>query len=329
MLAYVIRRVLYAVPLLLLMTAITFTMVELAPGEFVDTLVPPDSAFGIRVDPETRERLREKYGFDKPPYVRYLIWLRELIVHQNLGTDLKTGEPVFDELTKRWPMSLQLLAVALLIHVLVGTALGAAAAVRQYSVFDHLLTGFSLIWISVPLFVFAIFVLYLFALKVPIFPVGQDKPIGVEDPTIFQRLHHMALPVFVLSMAGIAGIQRLMRATTLEVLGADYVRTARAKGLRERVVLTRHVLRNASLPLVTSVVLTLPELLGGSFIVEYVFSWPGVGSYGLQATLNYNYPVVLGSLILNGGLVLLASLLADIAIGFVDPRIAMTRGARA
>ena len=321
MTAYILRRLVYIIPLMLLMTAITFTMIELAPGEFVDALVPPDTAFGIRLDPEERERLKARYGFDKPPYVRYFIWLKELVVYQNLGTDLVTGSPVLDELTQRWPMSLKLQMSALAIYVSVGVILGMVSAFRQYSVLDHVLTAFGLTWISTPLFVFAIFLLYLFALAFPIFPVGHEKPIGVENPTILQTLHHMALPVLVLSLSGIAGTQRLMRATILEVLHADYVRTSRAKGLRERVVRFRHVLRNASLPLVTGVVLGLPELLGGSFIVEYVFSWPGVGSYSLNAALHYNYPVLLGGLILNGGLVLFASLLADIAVGAVDPRI--------
>lgn len=329
MTAYIIRRVLYAIPLLVLMTVITFTMVELAPGEFIDTLVPPDAAYDISMDPEAREVLRERYGYNDPPHVRYFIWLKELILHQNLGTDPITGQPVFTELITRWPMSLQLQVIALAVHVVVGTTLGLLAARRQYSALDHILTAFSLAWISVPVFVFSIFVLYLFALVIPIFPVGHDRPVGVDDPNILQRLHHMALPLFVLSMSGIASIQRLMRATALEVLNSDYVRTARAKGLVERAVLTGHVLRNASLALVTGVVLGLPGLFTGSFIVEYIFSWPGIGSYSLKATLGSNYHVVLGSLILNGGLVLVASLLADIAIGFVDPRITITRGAQA
>lgn len=329
MTTYILRRLVYIIPLMLLMTAITFTMIELAPGEFVDALVPPDSAFGIRLDPETRDILKKRYGFDKPPYVRYLIWLKELVIYQNLGTDLITGRPVTEELTRRWPMSLRLQLTALAIHVCAGTVLGMTSAFRQYSLLDHLLTGFSLIWISTPLFVFAIFLLYLFALVFPIFPVGHEKPIGVENPTLWQTLHHMALPVIVLSLSGIAGTQRLMRATVLEVLNSDYVRTARAKGLSERVVRYRHVLRNASLPLATGVVLGLPSLLGGSFIVEYVFSWPGIGSYSLEAALNYNYPVLLGGLILNGGLVLLASLFADIVIGWVDPRIRLTGRAQA
>lgn len=326
---YIIRRILYAIPLLLLMSVITFTMVEFAPGEFIDTLMPPEAAFDVNLDPQAREVLRERYGYDERPHVRYFIWLKELIFHQNLGTDLITGQPVFTEVIRRWPMSLQLQVIALVVHIVVGTTLGVVAARRQYGVLDHILTAFSLVWISVPIFVFSIFVLYFFALVVPIFPVGQDKPVGVDDPTILQRLHHMALPLFVLSMSGIAGVQRLMRATVLEVLNSDFVRTARAKGLTERVVLIRHVLRNASLALVTGVVLGLPGLVGGSFIVEYVFSWPGVGRYSLEATQDANYQVVLGSLILNGGLVLLASLLADIAIGFVDPRITITRGVRA
>ncbi len=329
MTGYIFRRLIYIIPLLLLMTAITFTMIELAPGEFVDALVPPDTAFGIRLEPEERERLRARYGFDKPPYVRYFIWVKELVVFQNLGTDLVTGAPVLTELTQRWPMSLKLQGTALVIYVAVGVMLGMASAFRQYSALDHVLTAFGLIWISTPLFVFAIFLLYLFALALPIFPVGHEKPIGVESPTIMQTIHHMVLPVAVLSLAGIAATQRLMRATILEVLNSDYVRTSRAKGLRERVVRFRHVLRNASLPLVTGVVLGLPELIGGSFIVEYVFSWPGVGSYSLNAALHYNYPVLLGGLILNGGLVLLASLLADIAIGWVDPRIRITAGRQA
>ncbi len=329
MTVYIIRRVLYAIPLLVLMTVITFTMVELAPGEFIDTLVPPDAAYDVSMDPQAREVLRERYGYNDPPHVRYVIWLRELVLHHNLGTDPITGQPVFMEMITRWPSSLQLQVIALVVHVVVGTALGVLAARRQYGVLDHIMTAFSVIWISVPVFVFSIFVLYLFALVVPVFPVGHDKPVGVDDPNILQRLHYMALPVFVLSMSGIAGVQRLMRATVLEVLNADYVRTARAKGLVERSVLIGHVLRNASLALVTGVVLGLPGLLTGSFIVEYIFSWPGIGSYTLAATLGSNYQVVLGSLILNGGLVLLASLLADIAIGFVDPRITIMRGARA
>ena len=225
---YILRRLLIAVPVLWGIVTLTFIMSEIMPGDYVDALVPPNLRLQMGVDTAQLQRLRESYGLDKPVIFRYGIWLRELMLHGNLGYSFITGQPALQEMAQVLPATLQLSIVTILFSLVVGTTLGIISAIKQYSVLDHFLTLQAFVWISTPGFVFAIIALYLFSLKIPLFPTGGRAPLDGPD-NILVRLHYLALPALILGFEGLAGHMRYARASLLDALGADYVRTARAR----------------------------------------------------------------------------------------------------
>jgi len=320
---YILRRLLLVIPLLWGITLITFFMANLMPGSYVDTLIPMEQREQMQLqDPEILEQLRRKYGLDQPIYIRYLKWLRELVLHGNLGYSYRSGEPVLKEMLHYLPATLQLTIGAMAFSLIVGVALGVVSAVYQYSWFDQLFTLLSFVWISTPGFVVALGALYLFSLKVPIFPLGGRTDVGTGvEPSLWTYVHHMALPMMVLGLSGVAGRLRHARSSMLEVMHQDYIQVARAKGLRDRLIYTRHALRNALMPLVTIVGLSLPALIGGSFIIENIFVWPGMGRFGMTALTARYYPFIMAMNFVSSTLVLLSNLITDIAYAWVDPRI--------
>lgn len=317
---YIIRRLLIAIPVLWGIVTITFAMAELLPGDYVDALIPPSLRLEVGIGAAELEKLRASYGLDKPVAVRYLVWLRELLLHGNLGYSFVSGQPALKEMAQPLPATLQLSIVTILFSLTVGTALGIISAIKQYSWIDHLLTLLTFVWISTPSFVFAIMGLYLFSLKIRIFPTGGRMPFDRPD-TLLTRLHHMALPVLVMALPGLAGNMRYARSSLLDVLGADYIRVARAKGLRERAVYLGHAFRNALLPLITRAGLMLPGIIGGSFIIETIFVWPGMGKLGMENLRLRNEPMIMAMNLIGSSLVLFANLLTDIAYAWADPRI--------
>ena len=320
---YILRRLLMVIPLMWGITLITFFMSNLMPGSYIDTLIPPEQREMLgRMDPEIEAQLMRKFGLDQPIYVRYLKWLKELVLRGNMGYSYRSGEPVLKEMLRYLPATLQLTIGAMAFSTVVGVLLGIMSAIYQYSWFDQLMTFLSFIWISTPSFVIALGAIYLFGFKIPIFPLGGQTNVGTGvKPTLWEYLHHMALPIMVLGLMGVAGRLRYARSSMLEVLHEDYVQVARAKGLSERVVTLRHALRNALLPLVTIVGLSLPGLIGGSFIIENIFVWPGMGRFGMVALTARNYPVIMAMNFVSSTLVLTSNLLTDIAYAWVDPRI--------
>ncbi|HVL23054.1 MAG TPA: ABC transporter permease [Thermomicrobiales bacterium] len=315
---YVIRRLLLVLPMLLGITIITYTLVNFAPGDPITAMIDPEE-MNVRSADEI-EALREKMGLNDPLPVRYALWLREA-VQGNLGYSYHDEKPVLGMILDKLPASLMLTATSMLLASLIGCALGVFSALRQYSIFDHLLTVLAFFGVSVPGFFFALIGMYIFSVRLGWLPVfGMWTP---GEPTGFNLdlLRHAILPVLTLTLPQIAGYMRYARAATLEALGADHVTTARAKGLREQVVLRRHVLRNALLPLVTIFGLSLPAIIGGSFIIETIFSWPGIGLLGYTAIMQRDYPLQLGIALIAATAVLLANLGTDIAYGLVDPRI--------
>lgn len=317
MVTYLLQRLLISIPILLGITLLTFTIAHLMPGDYVDALVPPDMSMGGQVTPSPE--LRAYYGLDRPLPVQYLIWLRELS-QGNLGYSFATGEPVSAEVAKRLPPTLRLTLTAMFFSLVTGTLLGIVSAVRQYSFLDHLLTVSGLVWISVPGFVLGLLALYLFYLKIPLFPLGQEGPLG-QPSDVQTRVHHILLPALVLGLEGVAGYMRYVRSSLLDVLRQDYMAVARAKGLAERWVILRHGLRNALIPLITIVGLRLPVLLGGAFIIETIFNWPGIGRYAILSVSRRDYPVIMGLNLIVASSVLLSNLLADMAYAAADPRI--------
>lgn len=319
---YIIRRLLISIPVMLGITVIVFAMQELMPGDYVDSLVRPDER--ALWSQASLDRLRQVYGIDQPAPVRYWKWLQNLVLRGDLGKSFLTGEPILKEIAQRLPATLKLTLISTIFGLVVGVVLGVIAAVKQYSWLDNLLTILAFVWISTPSFVFALLGLYLFSLKIPLFPTSGMGPIAVDSPGFWTQVHHMVLPVTVLSLGHVAGLMRYARASLLDEIRKDYIMVARAKGLSEQMVYIRHALRNALLPLITVTALSLPGLLGGAVLIETIFVWQGMGLYAFQAISQGNYPVIMATNFISATLVLLSNLFADIAYAWADPRIRYT-----
>ena len=315
---YLLRRLALVVPLLLGITVVTFAIINIAPGDPITALINP-LEMNVRGAAEI-EQMREDLGLNQPIPVRYALWLKEL-VQGNLGYSIHNNRPVLELIVARLPASLGLTAAALTLAMTVGVALGVFSALRQYSFTDYLLAIVAFFGVSVPAFFIALLGMFIFSVKLRWLPVfGMWTP-GEPTGLTLDLLRHSVLPVLALAIPQIAGYMRYARAATLDALGTEHVTTARAKGLRERVVLQRHVFRNALLPLVTIVGLSLPHVISGSFIIETIFSWPGIGLLGYTAILQRDYPLQLGIALIAALAVLLANLATDIVYGLVDPRI--------
>ena len=312
---YTLRRVLMSLPVLLAVTVLVFALVELAPGDVSDFFINPELSAG----PEAVQEMRRTFGLDQPAPVRYGIWLGQ-VVRGDLGYSFVSGEPVMTMVLRRFRNTATLMGVALTFSVLVGVSLGVFVAVRQYSLWDHLLSGLSFLAVSMPAFVTGILALYLFGVIWPIFPSGGIRSIG-QAPSILDRIHHLILPSLVLALMQTATFMRYTRFSVLEVLRADYVRTARGKGLAERRVTRRHALPNALIPVITVIGLSLPVLVVGAVFTETIFSWPGMGTLYLTAVSSRDVPLVMGLNLFIAVVVLAANLLTDLAYGLVDPRI--------
>jgi peptide/nickel transport system permease protein len=315
---YVLRRVLLVVPMLFGITLITFTIINLAPGDPVTALIDPAEANVLSKD--DLQHLRESLGLSKPLPVRYLLWLREA-ARGNLGYSIQNRQPVSSLILHRLPASLALSGTAIALAIGIGTILGVVSALRQYTVIDYTLTVLAFIGLSVPVFFLALLGIFVFGVKLHWLPIfGMWTP-GKPTTVNFDLLRHAILPVSALTVAHIASYLRYSRSATLEALSGDYVTTARAKGLREARVLWGHVFRNALLPIVTIAGLALPALIGGSFVIETIFSWPGIGQLGYTAILQRDYPVQMGIALVAAVTVLLANLLTDLVYSAADPRI--------
>ena len=322
MIRYIISRLLASVTILWGITLAVFLLADSMSGAYVYALIPPTSAPGITLG-HVPARLREYYGLDKSLPEQYLIWLRELVLRGNLGYSYNTREPVLKEILHRLPGTLRLTGSAMSFSLFTGVLLGVISAVKKYSLVDHLLTLLGLVWISTPEFVLALLSLYLFSLRIPLFPSGGQYPLAQPIGPL-TRLHHMVLPVTVLGLSGVARYMRFTRSSLLEVLNQDYIAVARAKGLDERVVLWRHAWRSALLPLITLVGLDLPKLIGSAFVIEQIFVWRGMASYAIGSIARADRPTIVAVNFVTSCLVLLSNLLTDIAYTWADPRIRLT-----
>lgn len=336
---YLLRRLLVSLPLLIGVSLILYFLMRLAPGG-------PEAVYGQNphVRAEDLARIREQMGLDDPIIVAYAKWLWAL-VQGNLGVSLFTGRPVAEMLWDRIPNTVLLMGTSLLISVLVGVAFGVISAIRQYSWFDYSVTTFAFFGYSMPTFWFGILMMMLFASNDYTFNLGgttistghwlpaagmfsaeHEGSLGSLfrslDPAAFGDLAlHMVLPVSVLSIVSIASWSRYARSSMLEVVRMDYVRMARAKGLRERAVIGKHALRNALIPIVTLVALALPGLFAGALITEQIFAWPGVGRLFIDSLTKSDYPVVMAVMFISAVLVVLSNLVADVLYAALDPRI--------
>jgi peptide/nickel transport system permease protein len=326
MFAYTLRRLLVAVPLLLGITFISFMVIHLAPGDPVEVQSGDMTERNIR---EAYKALREMYGLDKPLHVQYWNWLSR-IVRLDFGRSFAPdGRLVLTKIGERLPITLLLNVIEMLIIMALAVPIGVMSATRQYSTFDKVTTIFVFLGFATPDFWLALLLMILFGVQLGWLPISGLRSLNWEYLTFWQQqldfLSHLALPILVATFGGLAGFSRYMRQSMLEVVRQDYIQTARAKGLAERVVVGKHALRNAMLPIVTILGLSLPGLIGGSVIVEWIFAIPGMGQLMVQAAFERDYPVLMGNLVIVSTLTLFANLAADLAYSLVDPRIRVGR----
>jgi len=332
MLTFTIRRLMLAIPTLFFISLIIFLLLDLAPGD-------PMSQVPLTVPPEVKAKMREALGADQPMVVRYVLWLKQFFVVEPqhildnlLGTHLAGGSqrilswqsrsPVADTIAERLPQTLTVIGSSYLIGVLIALPIGILSAYRQYSWFDQLGTFIAMIGFSVPTFFTGVLLIVIFSVNLHWFPSIYDTTLKVTDWASFGRqVRQMAMPVAVLSLYNAAQISRYMRSSMLDNLTQDYVRTARAKGLTERVVVLKHVLRNSLIPVVTVIALGIPTIFAGAIITEQVFKVNGLGALLINAIYANDIPMVQTLTFIFAVLIVLFNLVADIVYGMLDPRI--------
>jgi len=325
MASYTIRRLLQAIPIMLGISLLIFLIVQAAPGEPVDRFRTPN------IKPEVLERLMAAYGLDKPIWQQYFAWLITFFTfpwnEEAWGISFITNQPVRNMIFERLPATVLLMGTALLLTMVVSIPMGILAAVKQYSWTDKIISALGTIGYAMPSFLLGIYILFIGGVWLGevtggalYFPLFGRQSLGSDgDP--LDIAWHLVLPVLTLAIGSIAGYSRYLRASMLEVLRQDYVRTAKAKGLSSRRVTYRHTLRNALIPFITLIGLSLPALVAGAVITETIFSYPGLGQLTIQAIGQSDYPVIYATGMLTGLFVILGNLTADIMYGVVDPRI--------
>jgi peptide/nickel transport system permease protein len=324
MLSYLARRALMMIPLLVGITLVSFLVMHLAPGEPTDLI----SHQRAKASPEAAARLRALYGLDRPLHLQYVDWLGRL-AKLDFGRSFSPDRrPVLEKILERMPVTITVNLLSLLMSLAVALPLGVLSAVRQNSVFDRISTVAVFILFCVPGFWLAHLSQLLFGLHLGWLPIsGLRSGVGGGDTgfwaTLWDYARHLVLPVGIGSLGWLAGWSRFMRSGMLEVVRQDYIRTARAKGLTEGRVVYRHALRNALLPIITLLGLSIPGLIAGSVIFETIFALPGVGQLMWQAVMARDYPVVMGNLVLTAVLTLAGNLLADVGYSLADPRISL------
>jgi peptide/nickel transport system permease protein len=303
MLTFAFRRLLLAVPVLLGVIFAVMLTLDLIPGDPVALML------GDAATKENIARFRDFLGLDKPLPVRYLHYLGRLS-RGDLGQSFQQNRPVVDELAEAWPATLQLTGAALVLATLVGVGAGVVSAVWPRSLFDALARLGSLFGLSMPTFWIGLVLIVVFSLWVPLFPVG-----GVGSP------RHLVLPAVTLALPSLAMVARMTRSSVLEVLREDYVRTARAKGVAERLVVVKHALRNAAIPILTLVGLQAGQLLGGAVLTETVFAWPGLGRLMVKAIFARDYVLLQGAILVFALAFVIVNLVVDLSYGALDPRV--------
>jgi ABC-type dipeptide/oligopeptide/nickel transport system permease component len=311
---YILRRLVQTVPVLFLFSIAVFTVMRLVPGD------PANVILGLEPTPEALAQIRHEMGLDKPIPVQYGIWLRH-VVRGDLGTSWKSKQPVTHLIWRRFPATLLLTFGATLIGVTIALPLGIVSGVRPHSVFDTVATGFSLMGVAIPGFWLGLMLLLLFAVRLHWLPPSGYTPLS-EDPV--ESLKHLILPAITLGTGLAAPLARFVRSGMLDVLGTDYIRTARAKGLPERLVVIRHALRNGLLSVVTVFGLEFGALLGGAVVTESVFNWPGIGTLLLTGIKQRDYAMVQGTVLFVSVIFIVVNLLVDLSYGLLDPRIRST-----
>lgn len=353
---YILRRLLQAIPTLFGISLLSFLVVNLAPGDPV--LI---RNFNPDITPETIQFLRKQLGLDQPVVVQYATWMTGIsmrmgdqreelqspdvscnyygainlttcdkgggLLRGDMGTSLQTRQPVWSRLVERMPATIQLSLVALAVVFVFGIPLGVLSAVYHRSIFDNLVRVFAVIGQSIPDFWFGLMAIFIFGVVLDVLPTGGRLPTAsalTGEVAFIDRIRHLVLPSIVAALGGIAGISRLMRTETLEVIHTDYIRTAKAKGVAPNQMWFLHALRNALIPLMTVLGPSIVGIVGGAVVIERVFSWPGMGQLVFNAALQRDYPMVLGGVMFFAVLVIVGNLLSDIFYGLVDPRVRLS-----
>ncbi|TMV84759.1 ABC transporter permease [Thioclava sp. BHET1] len=332
MLSYTIRRLILSIPTLILISLVIFLLLDLAPGD-------PLANQPLTVPPEVREKMREALGLNQPVWIRYLLWLKEFfwvepihVVDTIFGTHFSAGmqrivswqfrSPVMDVIYQRLPQTLQVVGFSYIVGVLIAVPIGIVSAYRQYSWFDQIGTFVSMIGYSVPTFFTGVLMIVIFSVHLGWFPSIYDTNLRVHNwDTLIAQIRQMVMPVAVLALYNAAQISRFMRASMLDNLGQDYARTARAKGMTEKVVVLRHVLRNSLIPVVTVIALGVPTIFAGAIITEQVFKVNGLGQLLITAIYANDIPMVQTLTFIFAILIVLFNLIADVLYGVLDPRI--------
>ncbi len=329
MLTYIFKRLLEMIPTLFGITLISFFIIHLAPGKPTDIM----TEMNPKITPEAREKLEKLYGLDKPIIEQYWIWLKRVVkldFGESFSTDRrpvmeKIWDPKQSLLEKRLFITFQINILSMFLIFIIAIPIGISSATHQYSVYDKITTFFVFIGFATPSFWLALLLMRLFGIDLGWLPISSLKSMDYASLTlagkIWDRSIHLILPVFVSAFGGLAGLSRYMRSSMLEVIRQDYVTTARAKGLQEKKVIYKHALRNALLPIITLLGLSVPGLIGGSVIFESIFSIPGMGQLFYMSIMTRDYPLVMCILTIGAILTLIGNLLADIGYMLVDPRI--------
>ncbi len=308
------------IPLVFGITLITFAVIHLAPGNPVEV----QTEMSLKVTAQAKENLKRLYGLDKPLHVQYTDWLKRFI-SLDFGRSFVDGRKVIDKIIERIPITLTINILSLILIFIVAIPLGILSATKQYSLFDKLSTIFVFVGFSTPTFWLALLLMILLGVDLGILPISGIQSIDVSSMGPLGRLldwaKHLILPVGISAFGGIAGLSRYSRSSMLEVIRQDYIRTAKAKGLPEREVILRHAFRNALMPVVTILGLSVPGLIGGGVIFETIFAIPGMGQLFYSSTMSRDYPTIMGILVIGAILTLFGNLIADISYALVDPRV--------
>jgi ABC-type dipeptide/oligopeptide/nickel transport system permease component len=328
---YIVKRLAMLVPVMLGVSIIAFSLIHLAPGD------PARTMLGERATQEQLNEIREKYGLDKPLYVQYGIWLNG-VLHGDLGRSITTHEEVAKEIGDRLPNTMELAIAAMIFAIIIGVFAGIISATKQYSITDYTCMGVALFGISMPVFWLGIMLMMIFGVFLGLLPIGGridllipfqrvtgfmvfDSIITGNFPALISVLRHLILPAIALGTIPMAMIARVSRSSMLEVLRQDFIRTERAKGLSERMVIYKHAVRNAMVPVVTVIGLNFGLLFAGAILTETVFSWPGIGRLVVNAVYERDYPLVVGCILVFAIVFVIVNLITDIFYTRIDPRI--------
>lgn len=305
MIIYIIKRLLLTIPVLLGIATITFVLIYVIPGD------PTSSIVGERVSPETVKQIKAEMGLDKPFHIQYISYLFR-ILHGNLGRSFSTKQPVSEAIIEKFPNTLRLAITAMMIAIILGISIGIFAAIKRGSPWDRLVMILAVFGISTPVFWFGLLLIFIFSIRLGWLPAS-----GMGEGNLL----YLILPAATLGLRSVALIARITRTSMIEILGEDYITTARAKGLKERVVLINHALRNCLIPLVTIIGLDFGSYLNGSVLTETVFGWPGLGRYAVEGIMKRDIPVVMGTVLFGAFVFVIVNLIVDILYHFLDPRI--------